>query len=31
VDLGTDKKTGKPIEWPTQVKAIRKGPVVPTK
>lgn len=26
-----DKATDKPLNWPVQVKAIRKGPVVPTK
>ncbi len=26
-----DKATGKPLNWPVQVKAVRKGPVVPTK
>ncbi len=25
--LGTDPRTGQPVAWPTQVKAIRKGPV----
>lgn len=29
VDLGTDKRTGQPVKWPSQVKAIRKGPVTP--
>ena len=29
VDLGTDNKTGLPVKWPNQVKAIRKGPVAP--
>lgn len=29
-DLGTDKRTGQPVQWPAQVKAIRKGPVAPT-
>ena len=28
-DLGTDKRTGLPIQWPAQVKATRKGPVAP--
>ena len=30
VDLGTNKLTGQPIQWPTQVKAMRKGPIAPT-
>jgi hypothetical protein len=30
VDLGTNKLTGQPIPWPTQVKAMRKGPIAPT-
>ena len=30
VDLGTDKKTGLPIQWPVQVKAMRMGPLAPT-
>ena len=25
--LGTDPRTGQPVAWPAQVKAIRKGPV----
>jgi hypothetical protein len=29
-DLGTDKRTGQPIQWPTQVKAMRMGPIAPT-
>ncbi len=29
VDLGIDKRTGQPVEWPAQVKSIRKGPVTP--
>ena len=29
VDLGTDKRTGQPVQWPVQVKSIRKGPVAP--
>ncbi len=29
-DLGSDKRTGQPVKWPAQVKAIRKGPVAPT-
>lgn len=29
-DLGTDKRTGLPVQWPAQVKATRKGPVAPT-
>ena len=28
-DLGTDKRTGLPVQWPAQVKATRKGPVAP--
>jgi len=30
VDLGTNKLNGQPIQWPTQVKAMRKGPIAPT-
>jgi hypothetical protein len=30
VDLGTNKLTGQPIQWPVQVKAMRKGPLAPT-
>ncbi len=30
VDLGNNKLTGQPILWPAQVKAMRKGPIVPT-
>jgi hypothetical protein len=30
VDLGTNKLTGQPIQWPVQVKAMRKGPIAPT-
>ncbi len=29
-DLGMDIRTGLPIQWPVQVKAIRKGPLAPT-
>ena len=29
-DLGTDKRTGLPVQWPAQVKATRKGPVATT-
>jgi Zn-dependent M28 family amino/carboxypeptidase len=29
-DLGTDKRTGQPVQWPVQVKAMRKGPIAPT-
>ena len=28
-DIGTDKSTGQPVQWPAQIKSIRKGPVVP--
>jgi Zn-dependent M28 family amino/carboxypeptidase len=28
-DLGIDKRTGQPMQWPAQVKSIRKGPVTP--
>ena len=28
-DIGTDKRTGQPVQWPVQVKAMRAGPVVP--
>ena len=28
-DLGTEKRTGQPVKWPSQMKAIRKGPVAP--
>ncbi|MEY4049420.1 MAG: hypothetical protein RL262_254 [Bacteroidota bacterium] len=28
-DMGTDKRTGQPVQWPVQVKAMRTGPVVP--
>jgi len=30
VDLGTNKLTGQPIQWPAQGKAMRKGPIAPT-
>ena len=26
-DMGTDKRTGQPVQWPVQVKAMRTGPV----
>jgi hypothetical protein len=29
VDLGTNKLTGQPYQWPGQVKAMRKGPASP--
>jgi hypothetical protein len=29
-DLGTDKRTGLPVQWPAQVKAMRMGPIAPT-
>ena len=29
-DLGIDRRTRKPVQWPAQVKAMRKGPVAPT-
>ncbi len=29
-DLGIDRRTGQPVQWPAQVKAMRKGPVAPT-
>ena len=29
-DLGMDRRTGQPVQWPTQVKAMRKGPIAPT-
>jgi hypothetical protein len=29
-ELGNDRRTGQPAQWPAQVKAIRKGPVAPT-
>jgi hypothetical protein len=29
-ELGNDRRTGQPIQWPVQVKSIRKGPVAPT-
>jgi len=28
-DIGTDRRTGQPIQWPVQVKAMRTGPAVP--
>ena len=28
-DIGTDKRTGQPVQWPVQVKAMRTGPVAP--
>ena len=28
-DMGIDKRTGQPMQWPVQVKSIRKGPVAP--
>ena len=28
-DMGTDKRTGQPVQWPVQVKAMRTGPVAP--
>ena len=28
-DIGTDKRTGLPVQWPVQVKAMRTGPAVP--
>ncbi len=28
-DIGTNKLTGQPVQWPVQVKAMRTGPVVP--
>jgi Zn-dependent M28 family amino/carboxypeptidase len=28
-DIGTDKRTGQPVQWPVQVKAMRTGPAVP--
>ncbi len=29
-DLGSDRRTGKPVQWPTQVKAMRNGPIAPS-
>ncbi len=29
-DLGSDRRTGKPVQWPAQVKAMRNGPIAPT-
>ena len=29
-DLGTDKRTGLPVQWPVQGKAMRMGPIAPT-
>ncbi len=29
-ELGNDRRTGQPMQWPVQVKSIRKGPVAPT-
>ena len=29
-DLGIDRRTGKPVQWPAQVKAMRTGPIAPT-
>ena len=29
-DLGIDRRTGQPVQWPAQVKAMRKGPIAPT-
>jgi hypothetical protein len=29
-DLGIDRRTGQPVQWPAQVKAMRKGPLAPT-
>jgi Zn-dependent M28 family amino/carboxypeptidase len=29
-DITTDKRTGQPVQWPVQVKSIRKGPIAPT-
>jgi hypothetical protein len=29
-DLGIDKRTGKPVQWPAQVKAMRMGPIAPS-
>jgi hypothetical protein len=29
-DLGIDRRTGKPVQWPAQVKAMRMGPIAPT-
>ena len=28
--ITTDKRTGQPVQWPVQVKSIRKGPIAPT-
>ena len=28
-DIGTDKRTGQPIQWTVQVKAMRTGPAAP--
>jgi len=28
-DIGTDKRTGQPVQWPVQVKAMRTGPIAP--
>lgn len=28
-DMGTDKRTGQPVQWPVQVKAMRTGPIAP--
>jgi hypothetical protein len=28
-DIGTDKRTGQPVQWPVQVKAMRTGPAAP--
>jgi hypothetical protein len=29
-DLGIDRRTGKPVQWPAQVKAMRNGPIAPS-
>jgi hypothetical protein len=29
-ELGVDKRTGQPIQWPVQGKAMREGPIAPT-
>ena len=29
-DLGIDRRTGQPVQWPAQVKAMRNGPIAPT-
>ena len=29
-DLGIDRRTGQPVQWPAQVKAMRTGPIAPT-